>query len=136
MKIVFDSNVIIAAFAARGLCQAVFELCLGNHEMVLSEVLLVEIERGLKKKIGIPASMVSEIVSFLKTNVNIDIPIQLDRKVCRDPDDVAVLGLAVGSRADCIVTGDADLLTLKAFHGVPIFSPRDFWRSLQGERLS
>jgi len=37
MKIVLDANVIVAAFAARGLCEAVFELCLSCHITAASE---------------------------------------------------------------------------------------------------
>ena len=33
MRVVVDANVAIAAVAARGLCEAVFELCLERHEM-------------------------------------------------------------------------------------------------------
>ena len=38
----------------------------------------------------------------------------------RDPDDVHVLACAVSAEADLIVTGDHDLLTLRAFQGIPI----------------
>lgn len=41
----------------------------------------------------------------------------------RDPDDDAVLALAAHTRADLIVTGDADLLTLTAHAGIPILTP-------------
>jgi len=50
MRIVLDVNVVVAAFAARGLCESLFELCLGNHEILLSEPLLAEIRRNLTKK--------------------------------------------------------------------------------------
>lgn len=38
----------------------------------------------------------------------------------RDPDDDAVLACAVAAHADFIVSGDADLLVLGAFSGIPI----------------
>ena len=37
MKIVLDTNVIIAAFATRGLCSPIFELCLDRFDVALSE---------------------------------------------------------------------------------------------------
>ena len=43
MKIVLDTEVIIVAFAARGLCESIMELCLREHEIVLSDDLLDEI---------------------------------------------------------------------------------------------
>ena len=46
--------------------------------------------------------------------------------MCRDPDDVKVLSLAVDSKADYIVTGDKDLLVLKKYEGIPILNPRSF----------
>jgi uncharacterized protein len=45
---------------------------------------------------------------------------------CRDPDDDKFLETAINGDAACIVTGDADLLTLDAFDGVRILTPRDF----------
>jgi putative PIN family toxin of toxin-antitoxin system len=42
--------------------------------------------------------------------------------VCRDPDDDAVLALALAARVDLIVSGDDDLLSLKHYQGVPIVS--------------
>ena len=35
MKVVLDANVIVAAFASRGLCEAILELCLSEHEIIL-----------------------------------------------------------------------------------------------------
>jgi len=65
MKIVLDANVIISAFAARGLCESIFELCLSEHEIVLSEDLLDEILRNLRLKINLPVSTLDDIGKFL-----------------------------------------------------------------------
>ena len=43
MKIVLDANVVVAAFASRGLCESIVELCLHSHEIVLCEELIGEI---------------------------------------------------------------------------------------------
>jgi uncharacterized protein len=45
---------------------------------------------------------------------------------CRDPTDDKFLELAVNGRADMIVTGDADLLALDPFRGIPIVTPAAF----------
>ena len=42
------------------------------------------------------------------------------RMGCRDPDDDKVLETALMGQADCIVTGDRDLLAMSPFHGIPI----------------
>jgi putative PIN family toxin of toxin-antitoxin system len=45
---------------------------------------------------------------------------------CRDPHDDKFLELAVSGRADMIVSGDADLLALNPFCGIPIVTPAMF----------
>lgn len=45
---------------------------------------------------------------------------------CRDPKEDKFLELAVNGRADLIVSGDADLLALDPFRGIPIVTPALF----------
>jgi len=45
---------------------------------------------------------------------------------CRDPKDDKFLELAVNGHADLIVSGDADLLALDTFRGIPIITPAAF----------
>ncbi|MFI5338129.1 MAG: putative toxin-antitoxin system toxin component, PIN family [Opitutales bacterium] len=45
---------------------------------------------------------------------------------CRDPTDDKFLEPAVNGRADLIVSGDADLLALNPFRGIPVVSPVGF----------
>lgn len=44
----------------------------------------------------------------------------------RDPKDDKFLELAINGRADVIVSGDADLLTLDMIRGIPIITPSAF----------
>ncbi len=45
---------------------------------------------------------------------------------CRDPKDDKFLAVAVSGHADLIVSGDADLLALNPFRGIPILTPAAF----------
>ena len=47
---------------------------------------------------------------------------------CRDPDDDKLLETAPPGRADCLVTGDRDLLVMSPLHGIPVLSPADALR--------
>jgi len=126
MKIVLDANVIIAAFAARGLCESIMEVCLSDHEIVLGDDLFDEILRNLRRKIKLPENVVDNIGDLLREHSDFSIPVPLPADICRDPDDTKILALALASNADYIVTGDKDLLILKSFQGIPILNPRSF----------
>ena len=132
MKIVLDANVVIAAFASRGLCESIVELWLHSHEIVLCEELLDEILRNLRQKIKPPSGIVKDIGKLLREHADIVTPVPLARSLCRDPNDVKILGLAVAAKVDCIVTGDKDLLILERFQGIPILTPRSFSNLLHG----
>lgn len=45
---------------------------------------------------------------------------QLTQRVSRDADDDQVLACALAAKADLIVSGDRDLLTLKVFRNIPM----------------
>ncbi|HEY5210063.1 MAG TPA: putative toxin-antitoxin system toxin component, PIN family [Stellaceae bacterium] len=53
-----------------------------------------------------------------------------DVLACRDPTDDKFLELAINGRADVIVSGDADLLVLHPFRGIPIVLPPVFLRDI------
>ena len=55
---------------------------------------------------------------------------------CRDPFDRPFLELALAGRADALVTGDADLLTLATDFSVPIVSPAAFKERLSRDNVS
>ena len=54
MIIVLDANVIVAAFATRGLCSDLFKFCISRHKIAVSQSLLNEIREILIKKIKLP----------------------------------------------------------------------------------
>jgi len=45
---------------------------------------------------------------------------------CRDPSDDQFLELAVNGKADCVISGDDDLLSMTIFRGIPIITPAKF----------
>ncbi len=48
---------------------------------------------------------------------------------CHDEDDNRILEVAVASKAEFIITGDDDLLTLKKYKSIKIISPKEFLRN-------
>ena len=47
-------------------------------------------------------------------------------RACRDPDDDAILEVAVNGNAAAIITGDSDLLVMNPFRGIPGAHPCGF----------
>lgn len=126
-KVVIDSNVIIAAFATRGMAQALFEFCLDRYEVIISEHILTETSKALKNKIKVNDEKIHEIITFLKEFCTVTEYKKLKEKISRDSSDDNILALAKSANAKYIVTGDKDLLTLKEFEGTEIISPRELW---------
>lgn len=125
--VVLDNNVVIAAFATRGLCESLFELCLEAHDLVVSDFLIQELEEKLTQKLRLPTERVEEILKlYTRCSRSVDAE-RVWSKVCRDPQDLLVLGTCKASGADYLVSGDKDLLVLEAFQGTAIVSPRAFY---------
>lgn len=128
MRILLDTNVLIAAFIARGTCSELLEHCARNHTLISSRALLRELEDKLGGKLGFTRAEARDVLALLKSKLEVVEPASLDQPVCRDPDDDVVLATALSGRCDCIVTGDKDLLVLERFEQIRIFAPGDFWR--------
>ena len=126
-RIVLDTNVVIAAFAARGLCESVFELCLERHQLITSNYLLDELNAKLSRKLKLPDSTVLEIIQLYRNSSNSVEPALLEASACRDPKDVPVMGTCVAGNAQYLVSGDKDLLVLKSFQNTKILSRREFY---------
>jgi len=129
MRVIVDANVAIAAAASRGLCEAVLELCLEHHHLILCEGILEEIEEKLRNKIKVSAPVIAEYLRVLRNNARIFEPEEVGKRICRDPDDRMILGLVAPGNADAIVTGDKDLLTIQEYKKARIMTPRSFWES-------
>ncbi|MCB0309916.1 MAG: putative toxin-antitoxin system toxin component, PIN family [Bdellovibrionales bacterium] len=127
MKIVLDANVIVAAFATRGLCTEIFKFSIDACEVYASEELLLECTQVLRKKLKVPSKTVDKFTSFLREQFHLINPATVDADACRDQSDLHVLGVAQGSNSKFIISGDKDLLELKKFKKTKIYSPRQFW---------
>ncbi|MGB8931393.1 MAG: putative toxin-antitoxin system toxin component, PIN family [Anaeromyxobacteraceae bacterium] len=124
MRVVLDSNVLLASFGTHGLCEALVEECLERHVLVCSEHILRELEKYLGGKFRVPAGEVREIVRFVRERSDVAEPSDEPADACPDPDGLPVLGTAVAGSADLLATGDAALLAMKVYKGIPIVTVR------------
>ena len=126
MKIVLDTNVLLAALIARGVCHQLLEHCVSRHILFTSDFILDETQEKLIEKFGYSSELAAEAVSVLRSRMTVVSASKLEHPVCRDPDDDNILAAAISGECDCIISGDKDLLVLKQYQGINIFSPRDF----------
>jgi putative PIN family toxin of toxin-antitoxin system len=133
MKVVLDTNVLVAAFATQGLCHALLELCVDQHEIMISHEILREVEAVLQRKLKVPPSVVKDTTDYLMNHASVQRPKRLAKQTSRDPSDDHILALSQLSQADYIIAGDGDLLALKTHGNTPIVLPRQFWEILKAK---
>ena len=131
MRVFLDTNVLVSAFATRGLCSDLFELVLVEHDLVLGYHVIDELSRSLRRKIKLPAGSVKEIVEFVSGEASQFIGESQPSSARVGQADARILGEALASRADVFVTGDAALLRLRMVEDMKIVSPRGLWEMLQ-----
>jgi len=106
---------------------------LGEHTLVTSEVVLGELRRVLRKRIGLPAATAEEIDQFLREYDVLPKPLAPADLPKRDPDDRWILASAMDGQLDVLVTGDRDLLSIADSLPIKIVDPRGFWDLARGD---
>lgn len=125
MKLVLDTNVLLAAVLAPGLCRELVRKHIHAHELCCSLGLLEEFTDKLRHKRVVEPDIVPLFIAY-RQRVSLVVAAPLSAPVCRDPVDDLVLATALSGHADVIISGDKDLLVLKVYQGIPILSPRQF----------
>jgi putative PIN family toxin of toxin-antitoxin system len=128
-RVVLDTNVLISAvLSPHGKPFACLSWVLENATLLASQGLLDEFESRLARpkfsKYVDDARRRSVVADLALSSALVDVRGLI--KVCRDPDDDKLLEITIGGGADCLVTGDQDLLVLNPFQGVPILTPAGF----------
>jgi uncharacterized protein len=126
VRAVVDTNVLLSGLFWRGSPHALMEQVRdGALTLISSPRLLAELAEvmGRPKFQAILARAnidPEQTLGELRRLAEIIDPPPLPAPISRDPADDAVLALAAASQIDLIVTGDADLLTLGSYAGIPI----------------
>ena len=125
MRVVFDTNVIVAGLVAQGLCYELVEVHLPQHEAILSPGLWDELLTTFDEKFDLGEDELPFLALYHRHATWVE-PQRLEAPVSRDPDDDQVLATALAGKAEVIATGDDDLLVLETVKGVEILTPRRF----------
>lgn len=112
MKIVLDTNVFISGIFWTGAPRRVLTLFAENKvSLMTTKNILYEYSRILHK-IDRKGDVAEKWMTFILENSFIFEDTELVR-ICRDPEDDKFLNCAITGKADCIVSGDDDLLSIK-----------------------
>ncbi len=126
---VLDTNTVVSAYLLEGsVSRQAYNKAFKEGIVIHSEATLTELAEVLARPkfdryVSLPVRL-SAIREFEQRSLCI--PVENEVTACRDPKDDKFLSLALAAGADCIISGDIDLLTLHPFRGIPVLSPADF----------
>jgi len=126
LKILVDTNVIIASFLGSSACFELIEDARHNHQLYYSDQILAELKRNLVSKFHYTDKKAVEYLSFISGNFTKCRKIKEVKALCRDKSDDQIIADAIGNKLDMIITGDKDLLVLKV-KNIVICSPNGYW---------
>lgn len=134
MQVVLDTNVLVSglAFPSGPPGRIVSAWRAGAFSLVASEFMLDELARilpALSLRTGSSAADVRDFLDLMRAmstivELSADHLAQAQGSGLRDPDDAPILATFLAAGADCLVTGDKDLLVLAGPWA--IVSPADF----------
>lgn len=127
MRLVLDTNVVVSALLWNGAPRRLLRAAaVAGVELVTSDPLLAELADVLsrskfKKRLGVLGVSSSELFGTYARQVAI-VQATSAPRIAPDRDDDVVIGTALASRADLVVTGDRTLLSVAEYEGVRIVS--------------
>jgi putative PIN family toxin of toxin-antitoxin system len=129
LKTVLDTNVLISGlFWPESTPARAMNAAFQAGEVLVSSAVVGEFEEVLRRpKFNRQHDLEMRLI-YLRSLLDLLTPVTVVDLVddCRDPRDNMFLELALGGRADVIVTGDDDLLCLHPWRGIAILSPADY----------
>jgi putative PIN family toxin of toxin-antitoxin system len=131
VRVFLDTNVLVSAFATRGLSAELLELVLLEHQLITGSTVLDEFRKALRGKLKVSASRSVELVEYVATEALLVVKDAPPAQCGADPQDRRVLGEALAGEADVFVTGDDALVSIGIMGSMPILTPRQFWELLR-----
>jgi putative PIN family toxin of toxin-antitoxin system len=132
MRAVIDTGVLVSGLIRpRGTTgEVLFALRDGKFTVLYSNETIMEIIDVLGRdkfrlKYHILTDDISALINLIRLQGEVVIPKQRVAD-CRDPKDNKFLDIALAGDADCLVSGDLDLVSMNPYRSVPIITPAEF----------
>lgn len=115
-RLVLDTNIVISALlSTKGKPARVVDHALENSKILFCEDSFEELRTRVTRPRFDRFRALEDRIAFVQSLENIVDWVQIagTLEICRDPDDNKILETAIAGKADCLVTGDKDLLALR-----------------------
>jgi len=127
VKVVIDTNLFISSFFGGKPKILIDKMIEHSFDFLISQRTFDELSNILsRKKFNFINKEEKQVIISYINHYAIHVEVKSKLDVCRDPHDNMFLELAVDGAADYIISGDADLLSLKKLGGIPIISVTRF----------
>lgn len=127
MRVVFDTNIYVSAFVLPGseADAALIRVIDGTDRLIISKAIIDELLEVLARKFSRHADELAHTAVFLSDLAEVVRP-RRRIHVLHDDADNRILQCAKTGRAEAIVTGDREMLALRAFDQIRILSLREY----------
>jgi len=127
LKVVFDTNIFISAFAIPGgkAEQAFLQALKGAFTLYTSISILTETSQILREKFDWDDERIIQLLKFIKT-VAVILKTEPTLHTLKDEPNNRILECAEEGKVDLIVTGDKHILGLRDYKGIRIVNLSDF----------
>jgi len=139
VRLVLDTNTVVSALLWHGTPHELIAAARTRPvTLFTSPVLLAELEdilarQKLTRPVSVSGLTPDQLMQRYLRLATVIHPTPIPPTVLTDPDDDHVLACAFAAKADYIVSGDRDLLTLKTFRKIPIVKAAEAMRILGGQ---
>jgi putative PIN family toxin of toxin-antitoxin system len=122
LKIILDTNILISMLLSGNFRKYDKLFYSSAIQLQFSVELLEELFEVVNRPKFTPYFSSEDVdhLFYLLGNIGKIIHVYTEVNICRDPKDNFILALAHESKADLLVTGDIDLLSMKSFHKTEI----------------
>ena len=129
LRVVLDTNVVLSVLLFGGRLEFIRKAWKGGRlKLLFSEDTLEEFVKVLHyPKFGLEDEEIDFLiyVEVLPYAEVVEKVVKIDKEICRDRDDIKFLECAVSGKADYIVSGDNDLISLGEIEGIRIITPTE-----------
>jgi putative PIN family toxin of toxin-antitoxin system len=134
VTVTLDSGIYISAFEYDGVPEDALTYAATLDELLICTQIEDEVVRVMHDKFHRDLEDVRELLADTIPNALRVIVTGKLSGICRDPNDDFILECAETGKADLIVTGDKDLLSLKMYGTIKILTPRQYLENAEDQQ--